>query len=296
MRGFLAITIGLLTSVALGDEPALDRAVTDAIELPRVDMAVTPKTLENGVAIRMAPGAPWQLVDLRTGDTTVIATIDDLRRLVKERADKLPGEELASRLDLFLVADARLEWAAMQQALMAAAMAKVARTWIVGRRADGTVGALPAFLPVDVGAGPREKVKAHRVKVSMTVSAAEEDGLVRAGALYAWAWRTKQDAENRPVALTLRAASNGSVGGVAAVVNEARRFGYALSFDGATPRSPDETGEFRAADPAADRFELLPPPAFDAAPPKLDPGVALAGDPHEAPHVPVKEAEAVEDD
>jgi len=259
----------------------LELATHPSIALPVADMArpfVSP-----ALVLRLpADGGLLPAVRLPEGESIAVSSHDERRRVITDEAKRAGYETEApepSKLDVVLLADAEVPWRETQRVLQLCAdpANRAPRIWLAARRGDGTVGALPWFLPCTTSCGcgrPRPTVLPVEHDLSITRRQENREDFTPSE-LGNWYHRIFAAADGKPVIIRLTSEDEAPTALLIAVVNEARRFGvrvYATNWN----RTPNGTGDWGF-------YSSTAPGESSTDRPRHRPGVAIVGDPTACP-------------
>lgn len=277
--------MAVLSPLAAAEAPDLERAI-GSVALSAADMAreLPEEVRAAAVVVRVSKDGAFEIVD-PAGEELLASTrsLDEVRgglaralALPREGIEALRDPSNLSHLHVLIAADRGVQWVRVAHLMFACGTREVmaSNLWLLADAGGDGAAGLPVFLPRDVGVTPGSGPAAELVRVAVDRRSA---GWASKDALYPWAYRTWKEAEGRPVRLNVHSEPEQPFGDVVAVVNEARRFGFGVTFRGAEPASLGRTADGSSF--------VLPPRDQTVEVPPLRPGIALAGDPLDNPHM-----------
>ena len=235
-----ALTVAFL-ALAPAEPDGLDRAV-GSVALSVADMArPLPESVRRAaVVVRVNRDGAFAVVDPDgkewVAETESLAALrDGLANALaapREGVSELRDELRLSNLHVLIAADRDAPWAYVAHTMITCGTVQVMapNLWLLADGGiDGLTG-LSVFLPRDVGVSAAP-AKRPAEKLDVVIDRSGKGGGERA-ALYPWAYRTWKAAGDAEVVLNVAPRAEQRMEGVAAVVNEARRFGFGVTFRG----------------------------------------------------------------
>lgn len=294
------LALPLVCAVSQPDATYLDRIAGEPISLPRSDMAQPwpAEVLERALHLRVTADGGYAVLDPTSPLTPSLERSEEsnwrryhlydvgqqtlmwVNRALESGARVRDDLGLSTK-HVVIWADANAAWGYVAKVMYCCGKEeiRVPDIWFVARDHRSKIGLLSVSLPRDVGVNAGGDPVASQLE-NLFISDSKtgrEDDAIGASSLYDCFFRWWDAGQRKSQHVHVKADADQPFSAVAAVVNEARRFGFGVSFLGVEMDWGGKTAKESWYD-----IPSAPAPATTAVPTR-EPGKALSGDPTKNP-------------